>query len=119
VNWAECLSIAIGEFLEAERSDFEKSWQDLTPPQRKTLLAVALGEGSGIFSRGALSRIGMAQSTIHQAVVALVEKGKILKIAGVEGNTYVVQDSIDGICLQMIGGRSAREIVERLILAIE
>lgn len=119
LNWGEWLGIALREFLEAERSDFEKSWQDLTPPQRKTLLAVALGEGSAIFSKGALSRIGLAQSTVHQAVNALVEKGKILKIATVEGNAYVVHDSIDRLCLRMIGGLSVQAISEPLLLAIE
>ena len=119
LNWGEWMGIALREFLEAERSDFEKSWQDLTPPQRKTLLAVALGEGSAIFSKGALSRIGLAQSTVHQAVNALVEKGKILKIATVEGNAYVVHDSIDRLCLRMIGGLSVQAISEPLLLAIE
>jgi hypothetical protein len=115
VDWADCFRIAVRELLESERSDFEKSWQDLTPPQRKTLLAVAMGEGAAIFSRDALSRIGLAQSTVYQAVNALVEKGRILKLADLEGNTYVVQDSIDRICLQMIGGVPVQEIVERLV----
>ncbi len=118
-SWGDWLGIALREFLEAERSDFEKSWQDLTPPQRKTLLAVALGEGSAIFSKRALSRIGLAQSTVHQAVNALVEKGKILKIAAVEGNAYMVQDSIDRLCLQMIGGTSVLEITEPLLVSVQ